>query len=683
MTGTRHPDLFDSDLDGYVVTDEDGTIRSMEDLVRGLEQEHEILQTIMENTHAQLAYLDTDFRFVRANSAYAEGAGYDEEDLIGRNHFDLFPDETNRIIFEHVRDSGQPVAFQARAFSYLDRPELGTTYWDWTLTPVKDGSGHVEGLVLSLVDVTERVRSEATLHRREQAFRALADHAPNAIARFDRNLRHTYVNPAIERATGIPAADFVGKTNCELGMSDEFCTVWDKNIRQVFETGQERTIEYSISSPEGRRYYQSRLAPEFSPDGTVGSVLGISHDISEYQETLAQLEGERARLSAIISDRTRMEEALHERNYELRQLNKLAWELGATLELSQVFERVGEAVCEITGAESSSIWLWDEDHSSWLVRRAVPRRDAEQPLPGMRLRVGEGVVGWVAQHGQSVLVPDTASEPRFLPRLGTLQIRSMLVAPLWRRGAVIGVLEALNKVTGSFDANDRLLLETLTNPAATAIENARLYDQARQTAAEAERRRLARDLHDAVSQTLFSASVIAESLPRIWNRNPDKVRRGLTQLHLLTRGALAEMRALLLELRPTALVDASLNDLLRQLTDAIDSRTRMHVSLVMEGQRSLPPEVQIALYRITQEALNNVIKHARAREVTVHLRNLPERVELRIQDDGRGFDPEAIPAERLGLRIIRERAAAIGAELEIASEAGHGTKIMVMWEDPQ
>jgi PAS domain S-box-containing protein len=765
--------------------------QSIEDLVRGLEREQDILQTIMENTHAQLAYLDPQFNFVRVNSAYANGAGYGEQELIGRSHFDLFPDDENQAIFEHVRDTGQPVAFQARAFTYHNQPELGTTYWDWTLIPVKDSQGQVEGLVLSLLDVTERVRAEAALHRREQEFRALAEHAPDIIARFDWALRHTYVNPAVEPATGIPCESFIGKTNRELGMPEGLCSLWDENIRHVFETGREARIQYSFPAPSGQRHYESRLAPEFGPGGSVESVLSITHDITAHEETLAQLEAERARLNAIIenapeaiivadrdghivlanaaaerlhiqptlarqdvdgqtgvaprgsegtrhdvlgpllirsaregvafdsvetsiqgtdgeqrdllvsiapirdshghvngavgvfqdiTERTRAEKALQKRNYELQQFNKLAAELGATLELSQVFERVGEAVREVAGAESSSIWLWDEEHPNWLVRRAAFLPEQGLVSSGMRLRCGEGVAGWVAQHDESAIVPDTKVDPRFSPRLGSLQIRSMLAVPLRRRGTVVGVLEALNKAAGSFDSNDCLLLETLANPAATAIENARLYDEARQSAAEAERSRLARELHDAVSQTLFSASVIAESLPRLWKQNPEKVRRGLTQLHLLTRGALAEMRALLLELRPTALVDANLGDLLRQLTDAFASRSRTRVSLTVEGQRPLPPEVQIALYRITQEALNNVIKHARAKEVAVHLQNLPDRVELRIEDNGRGFDLGAIPPERLGLKIIRERAGAIGATLEIESEAGRGTRIAIVWQ---
>jgi two-component system NtrC family sensor kinase len=125
-----------------------------EQVARRLQRERDLLSTIVENTHAQLAYLDDQFNFVRVNSAYARGSGYSEEELVGRNHFELFPDAEHQAIFERVRDTGEPAAFEARPVVFANRPGLGTTYWDWTLTPVKDGDGRVQGLVLSRIEVT-------------------------------------------------------------------------------------------------------------------------------------------------------------------------------------------------------------------------------------------------------------------------------------------------------------------------------------------------------------------------------------------------------------------------------------------------------------------------------------------------------------------------------------------------
>ena len=180
-----------------------------------------------------------------------------------------------------------------------------------------------------------------------------------------------------------------------------------------------------------------------------------------------------------------------------------------------------------------------------------------------------------------------------------------------------------------------------------------------------ERSRLARDLHDAVTQTLFSASLIADVLPRIWERNQDEGRRRLEELRQLTRGALAE---------------AEMGDLLRQLAESVTGRARVAVEVKEEGVCDLPPDVKVALYRIAQEALNNVAKHAGASQAQVAFAcGAQEPVSLRIRDNGRGFDPASVPPEHLGLGIMRERAAAVGARLTIRSEVGRGTEIVVEW----
>jgi signal transduction histidine kinase len=199
-------------------------------------------------------------------------------------------------------------------------------------------------------------------------------------------------------------------------------------------------------------------------------------------------------------------------------------------------------------------------------------------------------------------------------------------------------------------------------------------------AVASERTRLARDLHDAVTQTLFSASLIAEVMPDLWNMNQAEGRKRLEELRQLTRGALAEMRTLLVELRPNALVDVPLPVLLKQLGESFIGRARLPVQLNVEGKRVLPPDVQMTFYRITQEALNNIVKHARATQVIVTLR-LDGVVRLSIADNGVGFDPAGVPPDHLGTKIMRERAEAIGAKYSLYSEPGEGTQISVTWED--
>jgi signal transduction histidine kinase len=207
-----------------------------------------------------------------------------------------------------------------------------------------------------------------------------------------------------------------------------------------------------------------------------------------------------------------------------------------------------------------------------------------------------------------------------------------------------------------------------------------LAEKAAQEAVTVERTRLARDLHDAVTQTLFSASLIAEVLPDLWTMSQTEGQKRIEELRQLTRGALAEMRTLLVELRPNALTEIPLPDLLRQLCESLIGRARLPIELQVRGARKLPPDIQVGLYRITQEALNNVVKHAKATQAAVRL-ELEDQVRLSVTDNGAGFDPAAVPPDHLGLQILRERAEAIGASLTILSRPGEGTCISVAWPD--
>ena len=274
-------------------------------------------------------------------------------------------------------------------------------------------------------------------------------------------------------------------------------------------------------------------------------------------------------------------------------------------------------------------------------------------------------------------------------------VRSWLGLPLLVRDDAIGLIVLNHRRPDFYTPQHAALAQAFAQHAAVAIENARLYAQAQQAAALEERQRLARELHDAVTQTLFSASLIAEVLPRLWERDPAAARGRVEELRQLTRGALAEMRALLLELRPAALTEAPLPELLRLLCEASGSRAHLRIAFEADGATAgaagaagaagvvggmpLPAEVQVALYRIAQEALHNVAKHAGARRAAVRLAMGPDDVELRVEDDGAGFSPGATSAEHFGLRIMRERAAAIGATLLIRSAPGQGTRLSVVW----
>ncbi|MDO9088448.1 MAG: histidine kinase [Anaerolineaceae bacterium] len=197
-----------------------------------------------------------------------------------------------------------------------------------------------------------------------------------------------------------------------------------------------------------------------------------------------------------------------------------------------------------------------------------------------------------------------------------------------------------------------------------------------------ERQRLAHDLHDAVHQTLFSASLIAEVLPRLWDMDQAEARRSLEDLRRLTKGALAEMNALLAELNPSMLDGLDLGDLLRQLGDMLSGRINISVTVHIIGKFVLPTKVQLVFYRVCQEALENVVIH-NASQVEIHLQHIGDVIKLRIRDNGQILDSDQTHLGYPGLDIVVERAEALGAKLRVKSRPGTGTEVMLDWQAPR
>ena len=258
--------------------------------------------------------------------------------------------------------------------------------------------------------------------------------------------------------------------------------------------------------------------------------------------------------------------------------------------------------------------------------------------------------------------------------------KSHFIVPLIIDEKLYGTMTFYYENQTQFSEEDIYLGLTLASQVALAIENARLRNQEKEIAIANERNRLARDLHDAVTQTLFSATLIAEVIPRLWKKNINEGEKRLEELRQLTRGALAEMRTLLLELRPSALKDASFPDLIKQLSEALSGRTRIPVEIELEEIPELDQEDKIALYRICQEAFNNIAKHSDATHVWISIKKRDNKCELIINDNGKGMSQSEVPSNHLGISIMKERAQAIGANINFMSEPGAGTTIHLIWD---
>lgn len=372
---------------------------------------------------------------------------------------------------------------------------------------------------------------------------------------------------------------------------------------------------------------------------------------------------------------------------QFQLIDEIGRNVASLLDTNQIMEQVTQLLRKVFNYYHVGIGLIEDDEVVYRVGAGVLWDDPDFTFKPQRLKIGkEGITGWVAAHGESIVVPDVSQEPRYVLMQGSAT-RSELLAPIIIKEEVIGVLDVQSDQLNAFDQIDLAVVQSIANQTGIAIENARLYERAQELAVMQERNRLARDLHDAVTQTLFSASLIADALPSTWESDPAQGRQLLKELRQLSRGALAEMRTLLLELRPAALTETHLDSLLRQLCEAASGRAGLLVSVNVARDCKLPPDAHIAIYRIAQEALNNILKHSRATNVAVGLScrviDAGQIIELSISDDGRGFDLANVPPDHFGLRNMRERAQAIGAEFEVHSQPGHGTQIRVAWNNKE
>jgi nitrate/nitrite-specific signal transduction histidine kinase len=393
--------------------------------------------------------------------------------------------------------------------------------------------------------------------------------------------------------------------------------------------------------------------------------------VTQFNRMSSQLQESYARLEQRVAARTK----------ELATLNAIAAVASSSLNLRQVLaDALRETLQALQMDCGGAYALGPQGVHLALIAHAGSDKDLL--VGNKRWRLKGSRIETAMLEGQPLIMqiddcPDVPLRDWFVD----MDVQQVVCVPLMAKRKLVGALILGGRTSRFVTPEESSLLEAIGQQIGVAVENAHLYEQAAEVAALSERNRLARDLHDAVSQTLFSASLIAEVLPKLWERSPELGREKLEELRLLTRGALSEMRTLLLELRPSALIETDLEDLLKHLASAFSGRTQLPVELSIEGQTDPNPEVKEIFYRVAQEALNNVAKHAQASQVSVLLWRARERARLEIRDDGCGFNLHDISPESLGLGFMQERAEMIGAQLSVDSEIGVGTRVALVWED--
>ncbi len=350
-----------------------------------------------------------------------------------------------------------------------------------------------------------------------------------------------------------------------------------------------------------------------------------------------------------------------------------------SLELDDVLDEILENIRLVIAYDVADIMLIDEKTAYVAHSRGYKARNMEQVITSLRFPIDTTPsLREMYYEKKSIIIDDMRDNEEWVEHPQQEWMRAYAGIPIQMGNDVLGFLNLVSSNSGTFFEEHLTWLEAFAIQAAIAINNAQIRKRTRKIVLAEERQRMAREIHDTVSQMLFSSSMIAESLATDNQFTDATIQNQLRHIFRLNRGALAEMRMLLMEYKPENLVKAELPLLLERLKQAVEGRTEIEVDIEIDNGHPAPPETRLALYRIAQEALNNVSKHATATHARIRFISTKKDVVLEITDGGVGFDPDTLNGGD-GLHNMRARAESIGATLTLNSIIGEGTSIRVHW----
>lgn len=398
---------------------------------------------------------------------------------------------------------------------------------------------------------------------------------------------------------------------------------------------------------------------------------------SAFNQMTDQLQDLINHLEQRVSERTSALEdavlALERRAMQLQTSAEVSREISSILDIDTLLEQMARLIRVRFDLYNVNIYLL-ETGRLWLRAHSCPQR----PQVIIETVGDAGLNAEAVQHNHVVLVNDVRKDGRYLAD-GTLpDARSELVVPLRLGGRVIGTLDVVSSRVDAFSDEDALVIQSLGDQIAVAIENANLYAQSQELAILEERTRLSRELHDSVIQSLYSLTLLAEG----WRRKSEAgqiidLAEQMDRVVTISHQALREMRLLVYELRPPALETEGLLGALHQRLNAVESRTGIQSRLIAEELVDLSPEIEENLFLVAQEALNNTLRHAAAARIAVRLFCEGRNAIIEISDDGVGFDPQELPTGGMGLENMQARAVSMGGRLTVASVPGEGTCVRI------
>jgi PAS domain S-box-containing protein len=653
----------------FVVTLRDITKRQQRE--EALRESEERFRRAFEHAAFGMALVGTDGRLLRVNPSVCRMLGYSEEELLATTFQALtYPDDLE-VGLDLFRDlvSGE------RAYGWLEKRYIhkqGHSVWTLLSTAaVRDSRGKILHLVSQIQDISERKAAEAKLREKEEQYRSIFESTSDGLLINDLAGRLVDFNPAAAQMHGYTPKEFRQLQPAQFIHPDSQY-LFDQYIETIKAGGQFRARAIDVRK-DGTPFYVEIVGRAFNYQGQPHS-LAVVRDVTDQVRAVELLEKR-------VAERTR----------ELATLLEVSTTITGTLEFKSLLEVTLEELYKVVAYSGATVLLLDNDRVRVACHRGPVPQEVATRISFSRDQLGE--LWELLSRRQPLIVGDWQEDvPAARAFRAVAQpylegdfahIRAWMGVPLAVGEHLLGWLGLEHSRPHAYAARHAALAQTIANQAAVAIENARLYQQAQRLAVLEERQRLARELHDSVTQALYSIglgahtarSVLQDQLPA------EQLRQDLAEpldyVLSLAEAALTEMRGLIFELRPDSLEKEGLVVALERQAETLQARHMLQVDLELCDEPPLPFEVKEALYRIASEALNNIVRHARAREVLIRLDSCTETITLQIQDDGIGFDPDDNFLGHLGLHSMRERAVQLGGGLQIDSSPGQGTCVTI------
>jgi PAS domain S-box-containing protein len=618
------------------------------------------LQAILDNCPAMIFQKDLNGRYLQVNRQFERTFNIHSDQVLGQTDDELFPPEfagALRASDQSVLEAGRALEFEESAVSSDGRH----TYIVHKF-PLLDAAGEVYAVGGISTDITARKRTEDDLRKQKEILQKIFDHIPVMIRFLDEDGRVKLVNREWERRLGwslkeIEAADV-----------DIFAALYpDPDYRRHVlgfvgaSTGE--FTDFKTRTKEGR-VIDTNFANVRLDDGTN---IGIGRDITDQKRAADQLRRQTAQLAA---------------------LHEIEREISAESDLSRILEVVTQRAAGLLDASHCSTYIRDREDATLTLAASLESR-----FIGVRLREGEGLAGIALATGEAQAVDDYSTWQGRAAEFDGAGFGPTIAAPLKWQQTVIGAISISRKRDGEqFTPEDTRLLKQLAAEAAIAIHQATLFDEVQESrrrlqtlshrlidAQEAERKRLSIELHDQIGQALTAVQI---SLQGIQSSYDGATAGPLDDCLSIIDDALQQVHDLSLDLRPSLLDDLGLVTALRWYVDRVAQRAGIMRCFSADAlQARLAPQVETACFRIAQEALTNVVRHAQAATVWVQITQHDSGLQLVVHDDGIGFDVRAATRRTgvnasLGLQGMQERAAALGGSVEIKSQRGNGVEVL-------